>query len=687
MARVAIAQTEGTAVKNESADAVRDELVTEEDLGAEHAFILPDSPLYALKRIGRDVRRVFIFDDAKKVEQEIKDANQELADLNRLLDEKGEEVSDAVLRGFERVEEHFESIADRAPDLALEDEESRREVMEHLLDSEIKRQKVFEHMEGAAGDERVLEGAQQLRERMMDRVGDVVEGVEVDTDVFDRILQNQEGSEFKDLRNLEVLKRLEEKLPESAREGIQRAEDNAFKRLREHVGQFKNAESHDRFEQYMQDFGGDEVIRYEILDTFGTTIDEQNIPEEVREKIKQARDLSARVFQEKFDGMQERVEDKDRLERMREHMMDRFTTEEDTERGFEMEFVDDMSKRMELMSKFKANLQSPELEDEMRKTEAEQIQKFVESFPDAREDAEQAKQTMTELREAGKAGDFTKIKMLEKVLQDLEGKQMQDPNKRAFMEQLDATRREAEKGFVDHLRENGEKAFDGLISDDPEQMEFLRGMKDKFLSAPHEFGGENFDPGMFDRAIKEQSEHMRDEIRRHAEDGAFEREKELRTFVEEKREEIRKEEFAPGEPRPEFAPVPKPFDPSLREEFRGVPPVRGNEPEKMEFKFKEEQPGQRFEFRKEIKDGEEKMNEKFNEMPREEINREFREEKKEEPKDNSREDFREEKREEIRNDFREEKREEPREERREDSGPSNPGPAPESHNDAPSATE
>ncbi|MEK7644538.1 MAG: hypothetical protein AAB390_04520 [Patescibacteria group bacterium] len=298
-----------------SAEAQKDDAVTAADLGAVEAGVLPDSPWYSFKRLGRGIRRAFIFDSAKKIQQEIKDGNQELVDLSRLMAKKGNEASDAVLRGFERVEKRFDSIAERAAGMAGKDELARRAVLEKMLDSEMKRQKVFEGMENnQAQDEQVLERARQVRERGLERVGGMMQKVEVDPAMFDRVMQNQAGSQFKDLRNLEVLKRLEEKLPAEAREAIQQAEENAFKRLQAQVTNFQDDGSKERFNEYLKDFGGDRVIRFELLNTLEEKVTGAELPPAIRENIKEARDLSAVEFQARFEEMSERAKNPARME-------------------------------------------------------------------------------------------------------------------------------------------------------------------------------------------------------------------------------------------------------------------------------------------------------------------------------------------------------------------------------------
>lgn len=510
-----------------SEEAERDEVVTEADLGVEEATILPDNKvLYGFKRFGRGLKRAFTFDKEKKAELEIEHANQELVDLKRLHDIRGDEAADVVIDGMRRVEDRIENVVRRAPDLGTE-------VVEELLDSEIKRQKVLEQLRHSSEDERVLERVQEVREQLVEHVGDVFEDVSVDEDLFDRVLERQEGSEFKDLRNLEVLKRIEEHVPEEYRQGIHRAEERAFERVRRHADR-------PEFGEYLEDFRGDHVVRYDMLDEFVSHFPEEQLPETIREKVKRARDLSARAYQHEFEGLDDRVHDEERRHRMREHMLRRFRVEKEEHIGEEV--VDDMSERLERMAEFRSHIQLEELEEELHRVEKEEINAFVEAFPDAREDAETALRTMEDIRRAAADGDFEKVKMLEKIMNELEQKQFEHPDRkewmlRNFKDVHGDAKREFAEDFKERIELEGDRAYDEFISDDPEQLEFIR----RFRDEAREFGGpEGFDPAVFDRALAEQFEHFGEEERRRA-DQLHKDEFEFRRRADEERESIRRE--------------------------------------------------------------------------------------------------------------------------------------------------
>ena len=71
------------------------------------------------------------------------------------------------------------------------------------------------------------------------------------TSYFDAAIQNQQGSEFKDIKNLEVLKRVEQFVPEFAKDAIRQAQANAFKRFGAQMEKMPAGERGQKFENYV----------------------------------------------------------------------------------------------------------------------------------------------------------------------------------------------------------------------------------------------------------------------------------------------------------------------------------------------------------------------------------------------------------------------------------------------------
>ncbi|MBI2640594.1 MAG: hypothetical protein HYW91_01750 [Candidatus Sungbacteria bacterium] len=85
-----------------------------EILGVADPALLPDSPFYFLKNMGRGLRLFFTFDPAKKAELELKFADEKLAEMAKTAETKTEDVLKQALQNYLdaqiRLKARFESL-------------------------------------------------------------------------------------------------------------------------------------------------------------------------------------------------------------------------------------------------------------------------------------------------------------------------------------------------------------------------------------------------------------------------------------------------------------------------------------------------------------------------------------------------------------------------------------------------
>jgi len=125
------------------------------------------------------------------------------------------------------------------------------------------------------------------------------------TEKLDKALEEQKGSEFKNFKNLEILKDLEEKVPEEAREAIQKAQENVLKRLQGDLGKM-SPEDQERFKEYIEKISGEKEKQLEILEDLKTKIRE--IPEtpeaiQLKEKLEEGKTKILERIEEKLENL------------------------------------------------------------------------------------------------------------------------------------------------------------------------------------------------------------------------------------------------------------------------------------------------------------------------------------------------------------------------------------------------
>ncbi|MFY9457631.1 MAG: DUF5667 domain-containing protein [Candidatus Spechtbacterales bacterium] len=227
----------------------QDEKVDLESLGVSVPKILPGSPFYFFKNLSRGVRSTVTFGAENKAELKLQFANEKIAEA-QILSERGDNS---------RAAEHLKSYEkDLALAKAIVDKEK-------FIVQSIKHQAVIDKIEKGASEEQIAD-INNVREKTIGHIAEAVAGVEDKEAAKNALIlaTSDEGSAFKPLRNLEVLKAVEEKVPEQAKEAIRAAQENSVKRFKSDYEKASQEEK-ESLTDYIKSAGGD-AARY--IETF-----------------------------------------------------------------------------------------------------------------------------------------------------------------------------------------------------------------------------------------------------------------------------------------------------------------------------------------------------------------------------------------------------------------------------------
>jgi len=253
----------GIVIQNGKVAAQQDDIVTALDFGVGLPRILPGNPFYGFKNFTRGVRSFFTFNPEKKAELKLRFANEKIIEVAELA-KKGD---------FQRVESHlknYEKDIERAKKLvekfAEKNPEMAEKFAEKALKYQLKHQILLEKFEkGASGEQ--LERIREIRGKVLEHTGEILGTIDDPEKMKRAVLRaiDERGSAFKPLRNLEVLKAVEEKVPEKAKEAIRHAQENSIKRFRNKFEALPD-EERKHLAEYIEHVGGDETLYLKIFD-------------------------------------------------------------------------------------------------------------------------------------------------------------------------------------------------------------------------------------------------------------------------------------------------------------------------------------------------------------------------------------------------------------------------------------
>jgi hypothetical protein len=264
-----------------------DEEVSSEDLGIKEPRLLPNNSLYFLKEWGRKARLFLSFNSVSKAELKSRYANERLIELKELINSNANQED--ILKAIDRYKEEIQGINEISS--KIKEKATENENVEKFLDKFIQHQflhnRILQKIEEEVPEE-VMNRIRETREEHLRKFGEVMNRLEEKERIQKRIEENLEkvkGSEFKEFKNIEVLKELEELVPEEAKEAIINARENSLRRLKEQAENWSE-ENQGKFQEYLQNILGDKEKRLEMIEDLKSELPSNS---QVRERIKEAR--------------------------------------------------------------------------------------------------------------------------------------------------------------------------------------------------------------------------------------------------------------------------------------------------------------------------------------------------------------------------------------------------------------
>lgn len=299
--------------EEELEEVLADEDITAEDLGVSDPALLPDNPFYFFKNIWRNIRTTFTFDSVKKAELRLQYTNQRLIEIKKLAQKTNKEGT--IQEAIEKYQNEMERIRTRVEQFKEGAQENPNidEFLNRFTDRTMKQQQLMDRLEKNLSDKpEVMERIRAAKEKSLENFGQVIGKLDENKErIRERIennLEEIEGSQYKNFKNLEVLIRLEEKVPEQAKGAIQQAQENALKRLNGDLGQM-SPEDRERFSSYLDNISGDQTIHLQILQR----LKESQPLQTLRQTLEQNRErIEARVqnLNQDMIEVQERIRER-----------------------------------------------------------------------------------------------------------------------------------------------------------------------------------------------------------------------------------------------------------------------------------------------------------------------------------------------------------------------------------------
>ncbi|MBI1889002.1 MAG: hypothetical protein HYS15_03715, partial [Candidatus Spechtbacteria bacterium] len=298
---------EGAAADAQAAQFVAlDENITPEDLGVGDPAILPGSPFYGFKNLTRGFRSFVTRDPAKKAELKLQFADEKIIEAKKL-GERGanaETIKKAVesyQKEVARLQSQFEALKSGVDKTTLE------KIVEKTADNQIKQHKLLGALMSEHEDIAPEIEAQKTEamKRMSESMASVVDP-EVLRQKFTEAMQKQQGSPFRQFKNIAILEEVKDAVPEQAKSAIQNAIEQSSKLFQEEFNQTTD-EHRKIFDTYIEKLGGNEVRQLESFDDINSFGD---IQKDMFAEMQQAREKARTRIGERLNSIKDETRKK-----------------------------------------------------------------------------------------------------------------------------------------------------------------------------------------------------------------------------------------------------------------------------------------------------------------------------------------------------------------------------------------
>lgn len=216
-----------------------EEVITAADLGVEDPGILPTSRFYFFKNWGRSIQRALTFNPVKKAELELDIANQQAAEIAKMK-EVAPQRTDAIEKAAANYQANIDRLQNRLG--ALKETSQNPNVdklMEKLADRSVKHQQLFDELKQKFKDKPELkqrvEAMQNKMQEALIKIPEKFDSPEVFQKRMQRAIEARPDTPFRELRGMEMMEKIKEKLPEDRQAGFEGVKDELMKKFEKRI--------------------------------------------------------------------------------------------------------------------------------------------------------------------------------------------------------------------------------------------------------------------------------------------------------------------------------------------------------------------------------------------------------------------------------------------------------------------
>lgn len=216
------------------------------DLGVQNPGILPSSPFYFMKEWRRSIAQFFTSDPVKKAELESNEANERAAEIQKMEETNPSNVQ-AITKAVDNYQQNMERLRARLEQLKqTSNNPNADKLVNNLIDRAIRHNELFDSLKDKFQEQTDLKDKLKAgQEKISEVISEIPKQLEDANDFQQKLLnkiQNLPNNSLKEVQAIEMLNKIEQKLPEQQGK-IQEIKDGLIQKVENRLNELQDLKS------------------------------------------------------------------------------------------------------------------------------------------------------------------------------------------------------------------------------------------------------------------------------------------------------------------------------------------------------------------------------------------------------------------------------------------------------------
>ncbi len=300
--------------QEEPIEIVSEETITIADLGASEPRVLPTSPLYFFKELGRNLQRFVTFNSVSKAELELKFTNEKAAELKKISETQPDNTR-AIQKAVENYQTTQEKLQKKLEGLSETSQSPKVDVLlDNLTNKVVKHEKLFDEIIFKFGKKEeisnAINNAKAGSENLMGEASQKDNPAKF-ASRLEKVLLEENGGDLKHARSVEIIDNFSAKAPEEVKEAFQRLREDFSEKLERDIQNLVDKEGENAVKEKILNTPGDFAARSVIIEEI-----QKRAEERLSEALKKAMGHLETVLRKETDIAQKAKEQIERAEKI-----------------------------------------------------------------------------------------------------------------------------------------------------------------------------------------------------------------------------------------------------------------------------------------------------------------------------------------------------------------------------------